>query len=132
MLRTATAAKTPGVQRGMVLLEILVALVILAVTGSAVIRLAAQQVSMLGQLRSTLYAGWVADNQLVQLRLATGAGPHVRQWVQGDSLMGGSSWRWRYRYQDSDVLGTDALEIQVFRPGEQASLVSVTTLVAKR
>ena len=114
----------------MVLLEILVALVILAVTGSAVIRLAAQQVSMLGQLRSTLYAGWVADNQLVQLRLA--AGGHVRQWVQGDSLMGGSSWRWRYRYQDSDVQGTDALEIQVFRPGEQASLVSVTTLVAKR
>ena len=130
MLRLTPRKSLPGAQRGMVLLEILVALVILAVTGSAVIRLAAQQISMLGQLRATLYAGWVADNQLVQLRLGSDA--HVRQWVQGDSLMGGSSWRWRYRYQESDVQGTDALEIQVFRPGEQASLVSVTTLVAKR
>ena len=129
MLRSASVRKRASGQRGMVLLEILVALVILAVTGSAVIRLAAQQLTMLGQLKATLYAGWVADNQLVQLHLAPG--PHARQWVQGQSLMGGSSWRWRYRYTDSDVRGTDALEIEVSRPGEQGSLVSVTTLVAR-
>ena len=129
MLRSASVRKRASGQRGMVLLEILVALVILAVTGSAVIRLAAQQLTMLGQLKATLYAGWVADNQLVQLHLAPG--PHARQWVQGQSLMGGSSWRWRYRYTDSDVRGTDALEIEVSRPGEQGSLVSLTTLVAR-
>ncbi|WP_297197360.1 type II secretion system minor pseudopilin GspI [uncultured Pluralibacter sp.] len=129
MLRSASVHKRACGQRGMVLLEILVALVILAVTGSAVIRLAAQQLTMLGQLKATLYAGWVADNQLVQLHLAPG--PHARQWVQGQSLMGGSSWRWRYRYTDSDVRGTDALEIEVSRPGEQGSLVSLTTLVAR-
>lgn len=129
MLRSTSVRKRASGQRGMVLLEILVALVILAVTGSAVIRLAAQQLTMLGQLKATLYAGWVADNQLVQLHLAPG--PHARQWVQGQSLMGGSSWRWRYRYTDSDVRGTDALEIEVSRPGEQGSLVSVTTLVAR-
>lgn len=129
MLRSASVRKRASGQRGMVLLEILVALVILAVTGSAVIRLAAQQLTMLGQLKATLYAGWVADNQLVQLHLAPG--PHGRQWVQGQSLMGGSSWRWRYRYTDSDVRGTDALEIEVSRPGEQGSLVSLTTLVAR-
>lgn len=129
MLRSATAVRRASGQRGMVLLEILVALVILAVTGSAVIRLAAQQLSMLGQLKATLYAGWVADNQLVQLHLSPG--PRARQWVQGESLMGGSSWRWRYRYTDSDVRGADALEIEVSRPGEQGSLVSVTTLAAR-
>jgi len=126
----AVAAKRSPRQRGMVLLEVLVALVILAVTGSAVIRLAAQQIIMLGQSKATLFAGWVADNQLAQLHLAPVFSD--RQWVQGESLMGGNTWRWRYRYDDSIVTGTNNLEIQVFQIGEQSPVLSVNTLVAKR
>ncbi|ARF52266.1 type II secretion system minor pseudopilin GspI [Pantoea stewartii] len=124
---SATIATPDSGQRGIVLLEILVALVILAVTGSAVICFATQQITLMNQLKATLYADWVADNQLVQLHLAPG--PRTREWVQGENLMGGISWRWRYRYADSSVRGTDTLEIEVFRPGARSSLVSVNTLV---
>ncbi|AXF77717.1 type II secretion system minor pseudopilin GspI [Erwinia tracheiphila] len=124
---SATTATLASGQRGIVLLEILVALVILAVTGSEVICFAAQQLTLISQLKATLYAGWVADNQLVQLHLSPG--PRTREWVQGENLMGGRSWRWRYRYADSSVRGVDTLEIEVFRPGDRSSLVSVNTLV---
>ncbi|WP_440867952.1 type II secretion system minor pseudopilin GspI [Symbiopectobacterium purcellii] len=122
---TATAASA---QRGMVLLEILVALVILAVTGSSLISIAIHNLTLIGQLKATLYAGWVAENQLVQLHLAPGT--WGKEWVQGENLMGGNSWRWRYRYGDSDVRNVDTLEIEVFRPGDHSPLVSVKTLVA--
>ena len=128
MLRSASGRKRASGQRGMVLLEILVALVILAVTGSAVIRLAAQQLTILGQLKATLYAGWVADNQLVQLRLET-RGPAL-SWSDTTVEAAGTRWFVRWQGVETALPQLRALDVEVRRQkSDPAPLATLRTWV---
>lgn len=56
-------------QAGMTLIEVMVALVIFALAGLAVMQSTLQQTRQLGRMEEKILASWLADNQLVQLRL---------------------------------------------------------------
>jgi general secretion pathway protein I len=59
-----------GAEKGFTLLEVLVALVILAVASAGLIGAAGQSIQQLNRLQEKTFAGWVASNKLAELRAA--------------------------------------------------------------
>ncbi|MCM4819122.1 type II secretion system minor pseudopilin GspI, partial [Escherichia coli] len=51
----------------MTLLEVIVALVVFALAGMALMQASTQQAAGIGRMEEKVLAGWLADNQMVQL-----------------------------------------------------------------
>ncbi|MEH0835148.1 type II secretion system minor pseudopilin GspI [Pectobacterium cacticida] len=100
-------------QNGMTLVEVLVALSIFALAGVAVLQTTARQASSLSRLEEKTFAGWVAENQQVQLRLEQ-RWPDA-SWVQGETLFAGIRWYWRWRGIETGDPQTNALDVEVRR-----------------
>lgn len=58
-----------NMQKGMTLLEVMVALVVFALAGIALMKTTAQQVRGISWMEDKILASWLADNQMVQLHL---------------------------------------------------------------
>lgn len=110
-------------QRGLSLLEVLVALAILAFGMAAVVRTAGQQADVLRRAREHSYAQWLAANVLAETRLAQNLPANgVRE---GDAAMGAQRWRWRLQIAQTPVAGIQRLDVSVFA---QARAEPVLTL----
>ncbi|ACS85275.1 type II secretion system minor pseudopilin GspI [Musicola paradisiaca] len=98
-------------QRGMTLLEVMVALVIFALAGLTVLRTTAQQSSMLSRLEEKTFAVWIAENQLAVLRL------EKRQpetfWLEGETRFAGTIWYWRMLGADAGVDKVRSVDVEV-------------------
>lgn len=94
-------AKSPTVQprklnylvQGFTLLEVLVALAIIAVALSALLRASGLSAENSGALRDRMRAGWIAENHIVMLR-ARRAWPDTGQTAGEESGEDGHRWRW--------------------------------------
>jgi general secretion pathway protein I len=118
-------------QKGMTLLEVLVALVIFSVGCMAVVRTAGQQIRHLTVLEEKMVAGWVADNQLSLLSL--GKLSATETWQQGVQEMAGRQWHWRYRGQQTTENGLYAVDIEISDSGTFSyPLVSLRTWMTSR
>ncbi|MFB5173636.1 type II secretion system minor pseudopilin GspI [Erwinia amylovora] len=98
-------------QRGMTLLEVMVAMAILAIAGLALMKTSGEQVRNLTRLEQKQFAYWVADNQLAQLYLQR-TWP-AQQWQHGNTLMAEQRWFWRWRGVSTGDPGIRGLEIEV-------------------
>lgn len=81
------------VERGFTLLEVLVALAVMAIVVIGFLRGNTQMIANADYLRDKTLAGWVAMNRAAELRLAG-------QWLgeggaEGTALMADRTWRWR-------------------------------------
>ncbi|BEM57039.1 type II secretion system protein GspI [Serratia marcescens] len=103
--------------RGMTLLEVMVALAILALAGLAVMKTTGEQVRHLNRLEQKQFAAWVAENQLTQLRLQQ-IWP-AESWHHGVSTMAGLEWHWRWRGVATSSPALRALEIEVRRTPDE-------------
>ena len=80
-------------QTGFTLVEVLVALAIIAIALLASLRAAGQGTSTTGELRSRMLAGWVAENRLAEYRAREAWLPlGIRR---GTELQGGIEFSWR-------------------------------------
>lgn len=97
-------------RRGFTLLEVLVALAILAIALAASVRAVGQQARAHEILRDGSYARWVAANLIAETRLNEPfPAPGTRE---GQSRMAGRIWRWRLvvsETPDGDIRRLDAL-----------------------
>ncbi|GGW90751.1 type II secretion system protein GspI [Alteromonas halophila] len=113
----------------MTLLEVMVALAIFALTGSAILKAAGDHLSSVGQVEEITFANWVASNRMSQLQ-------RERQWPpkkkRGSMEMADRTWYWQ---QEVSKTNDDELRSVTVIVGldEQynSSLTSVTTFVAK-
>lgn len=111
-------------QRGMTLLEVVVALMIFAVGCMAIIKATGQQVRSLGELEARNVALWVADNQLAILQLDVA--PPALAWRAGTTDMADEIWHWRYRGRQTTDAGMRAIEIEVRRePQARNALIAL-------
>lgn len=110
-----------GNRSGFSLLEVLVALAVLALAMSALIRTAALQGEGLNDARQRSYAQWVAANVIAQARLS-GAVP-VEGTSSGEMRMGEVQWRWRMMVLPTPVAGIRRLEVSVATPQGRNVLV---------
>ncbi len=111
--------------RGFTLLEVLVALTIVAVALAALVRIGGTSSLNAARLEEKSFANWVALNRMEELRLAA-------DWptpgsASGTEEMGGRVWRWTQTVQSTDDDHVRKVEIAVALDDDPKD--SVITLV---
>lgn len=103
--------------RGFTLLEVLVALAVLALAMAALVRTASQETRSLADERERTLAQWVAANAIAETRLATPLPSSGER--SGEVEMGGRRWRWDLRISMATDDGIRRLDV-VVRPAQDS------------
>ncbi|MGG5836140.1 type II secretion system minor pseudopilin GspI [Huaxiibacter chinensis] len=119
-------AKCIGKQKGMTLLEVMVALVIFSTAALALMNSVSLNVRFTYGLADTLQAGWVAENLLAQAQLSKTDFPDAQE--KGSEIMGGRSWNWRKQRVKTADNGW-ANEVQVYAEGEESQPVIALQII---
>jgi general secretion pathway protein I len=97
--------------RGFTLVEVLAALAVLAIAFAAVMRGLAQGIDLAAELREREVALWVAQNRLAGHEAERAfPTPDTRD---GETEMGGRSWRWREQVAATPDADLRRIEIEV-------------------
>lgn len=114
-------------QSGFTLLEVLIALSILAILMLGLIKIAANNTRNLWLLENTIIAEQVAQNRLLQLRLAADRPEQDDGWED----MAGRHWYWQLARAVEQPLGKSVwrYQVQVFLEGEQAPYVDLVAFL---
>lgn len=103
-------------QSGFTLLEVLVALAVLAIAMGAIIGAATQSINTIATLRDQTFAGWVALNQVNALLLEAKPWPEEGS-RKGSTDLANRTWRWEARFNKTSDPDLFRLELTV-RPDE--------------
>ena len=109
---------------GFTLVEILVALAVLAIALSATARSLGGALDTTAALRERILARWVAEDRLAELELR-------REWPdldvkEGDADMGGRAFHWRQETGVTPATRMRRVEVSVFLAGTASPLVKMT------
>jgi len=112
---------------GFTLVEILVALLVLAIALTAAARGLSAAIDTTAALRDRTLARWVAEDKLAEMELK-------REWPaldtkEGDADMGGRAFHWRQETGATPVARMRRVEVSVFLPGADSVLAKLTGFV---
>lgn len=116
---------------GMTLLEVMVALLIFALTGTAIMKAASEHLVGVGQIEDITFATWVANNRLTQLQI----NPKwpVQNNQKGSQEMAGRMWYWQQRVSKTNDSEMVKVEVTVGLDEQyQGSVTSASTFIAKQ
>lgn len=97
--------------RGFTLVEVLVALVIVAAGAAAVLSSLNSAAVSTVYLRDKTFARWIAENRLAETRLATTAAQNGT--TGGELEYAGQRWTWRQKITDSEMPGLRRVDVSV-------------------
>jgi len=97
--------------RGFTLVEVLIALLVVALGIGALLTTVSASATTIARLRDKSFAQWIALNQISTLRLS-GAKPSVGV-TYGTTDFAGGSWRWQQEVTDPGVAGIVRVEVRV-------------------
>jgi general secretion pathway protein I len=107
-----------GKQAGFTLIEVLVALAIVAIALMSALRAAGQGTNNAGELRSRLLAGWVAENMLAEHRAR---GDWLPLGIQrGTGREGGLDFSWREEVIATPNPSFRRVDVRVFATAEES------------
>jgi general secretion pathway protein I len=111
---------------GFTLIEVLVALFIVALGIGALLSTLTSAATTVDHLRDKSFAEWVALNQITQARLATsstGTGSS-----SGEVEFAGSKWYWRQQVVDQGIAGMQRIDVEVSRSASAESAALATAV----
>ena len=111
--------------RGFTLLEVLIGLLVLALALLALMRTAAVEVAAFGELRQHTLAGWLAEELLVETRLASPFPPTGSS--SGTRRFGNADWRYDVRVQGTDVPTVHRIDVRVFTDADRDRAIAQLT-----
>ena len=101
--------------RGFTLIEVLVALAIVAIGMAAVLGALTSSANTISYLRDKTFAQWVALNQIATLRISGQMTPTGNS--DGNTDFAGRSWHWRREVTTTQVPGVVRIDVKV-RPAD--------------
>lgn len=110
---------------GFSLLEVLIALLVVALALTALVRVAGLSSRDFAGLRERTFAGWIAANVLTETRLAPVAPPTGRR--EGQLRYAGREWRWIMEVQGTPEAGIRRLDVRVFAGKERDDVLATLT-----
>lgn len=111
--------------RGFTLLEVLIALVVLALALAAAVGTASSMVREASYLEERTVADWVARNKLVELQSAH-TWPDVGQ-SSGSAQMMGREWDWTLNVSGTPVPDIRRADVEVRLKGHEGTAISTLT-----
>lgn len=115
--------------KGFTLLEVLVALAVLAIAMAALIKVSGSNASNSAYLKEKTFAHWVAVNKANELRLAD-TWPAVGT-SKGTVFMAEQEWRWHIKVSNTPDKNVRRLDIQVNREGEDGSAANISAFTGR-
>lgn len=116
-------------QLGMTLLEVMLALVILATAGIAVMQAASKALNNQSYLQEKTFALWVASNRMAELRLQE-EWPKA-SWTRDEIQFAGVTWYWRYKSVATADPSFVALDLEVSDEKDGRAIAYLRTYIAK-
>ncbi len=101
---------------GFTLIEVVVALAIVAIGMLAVFKTVNDTVNNVDYLRDRSFAAWIADNRLTEMRLSPEL-PSVDR-TEGDVQFAGRRWLWTAAVSQTPVDGLRRIDVSVRREGD--------------
>jgi general secretion pathway protein I len=118
---------------GFTLVEVMVALAVVAVALPALLFTLDQQIDGTAYLRERSQAQWVAANRLAEIRLLSARPGSLRSGrANGELEMAGQTWFWRSLTEETQIPGFYRVDVNVAaEPGDAApALASVSGFLA--
>jgi len=113
--------------RGFTLLEVMIALIIVALSLTAVAASMSQMIFKAQIMRDRTYASWIAQNRIAELRLAP-ATPDVGA-SNGEVQYANVDWSWRAVVSETGVDDLYRIDVSVSRAGIDGNIRTVTGFV---
>ncbi|MBM5811381.1 MAG: type II secretion system protein GspI [Gammaproteobacteria bacterium] len=121
--------RCPEPARGFTLIEVVVALAIVAIGMLAVFRVIGDTTASVEYLRDRTLAGWIADNRITEMR-GSGDFPSIDE-TRGELEFAGRRWHWVAAVAQTPVDGLRRIDVRVRRDGdpEDSALATVTGFI---
>ena len=115
-------------KRGFTLIEVVIAMTIVAIAMVALIEATGTYVKNTAFLRDKVIAHWVASNALNELLLEKSYPDKGDK--QGDETIAGKKWVWGVKVKETPDKAFRAVEVKVFKGDEKSSLSTLVTYVS--
>jgi general secretion pathway protein I len=112
---------------GFTLIEVMVALSIVALSLTAVTASISQMINAAESMRNRTYASWIAQNRITELRLASTA-PEVGS-TNGEVQYANTDWSWRTVVAETGVDDLFRIDVSVSFAGSDDNIRTVTGFV---
>lgn len=113
--------------KGFTLIEVMVALSIVALSLTAVAASMVQMIDAANTMRDRTYASWIAQNKITEIRLAADS-PEVSA-SSGEVDYANTTWEWRAVVSDTGVEDLFRIDVSVTLAGSEDIIRSVTGFV---
>ena len=116
-------------ERGFTLIEVMVALAIVALALTAIAASMNQMIDGATTMRDRTYASWIAQNKITEFRLA-GTLPKVST-TSGELDYGNSQWVWRARVSETGIENFMRIDVSVSFVDSEYVVRTVTGFVGE-
>ena len=116
-------------QRGFTIIEVMVALAIVAFSLTAIAASMGQMIDTANAMRERTYASWIAQNKIAELRLANVV-PEVSS-TSGEIDYAGTEWAWRAVISATGVENLFRVDVTVSYAGADDGIRTVTGFIGE-
>lgn len=116
-------------EKGFTLIEVIIALAVIAISMAAVINGVGKNVSNASSLREKTLAHWVASNKVAEIQLSDVALDASEK--KGEATLAELRWQWNVKISDTDIEAIKRLTVEVQRENTDTPLATVIAYVGQ-